>query len=141
MATLARAASDAGGKVVGVCLRQFVDLGIQDDAADELDVVESLGDRKDRMIVRSDAFLVLPGGYGTLDELVEVISQRQLGLHQKPLVLVNHGGFFTPLLSFFELLHHHRLAYASTLGAYEVADDVAAAETTLLHALTPDPAA
>ena len=139
MGTLAAAAREAGGRVVGVCLQQFVDLGIHDVDADELDVVSSLGERKDEMIRRSDAFLTLPGGYGTLDEMVEVISQRQLGMHGKPLVLLDHGGFFTPLLAFFELLHAHRFAYPSTHGAYQVAETPDAAETALLHALTPDP--
>jgi uncharacterized protein (TIGR00730 family) len=139
MGTLAEAARDGGGRVVGVCLRQFVDLGIHDTAADELDVVDSLGRRKDEMIRRSDAFVCLPGGYGTLDEAVEVISQRQLGYHDKPLVLLDHDGFFTPLLGFFELLQAQRFAPPRMRGAYEVADTAEGAVTTIARLLAPPP--
>ena len=139
MGTLARAARDAGAGVVGVPLQQFVDLGIHDTEADELVATETLGLRKDAMLARSDAFIALPGGFGTLDEVVEVISQRQLGMHHKPLVLVDHGGFFQPLLAFFELLRAEGLAYDSTLGSYEAVETVPTAVRTLVHHLADAP--
>lgn len=135
MRSLASAARVAGGEVVGVCLEAFVDLGIHDTEADELLVVNSLGERKEVMIHRSDAFVVLPGGFGTLDEFVEVVSQRQLRIHEKPCVLVDHGGYYMPLLAFFELMRSLDFAYESTLGAYQVAEDVPSAVTMLRHAL------
>lgn len=135
MGTLATAVRAAGGRVLGVPLRRFVDLGIHDTDADELVATETLGLRKDTMLARSDAFVALPGGFGTLDELVEVISQRQLGMHAKPMVLVDHGGFFQPLLAFFELLRAERLAYANTVGSYEAVPSVETAVTTLVHHL------
>ena len=135
MGTLARAARAAGAGVVGVPLQQFVDLGIHDTDADELVATQTLGLRKDAMLARADAFVGLPGGFGTLDEVVEVISQRQLRMHHKPLVLVDHGGFFQPLLAFFELLRAEGLAYDSTLGAYEAVDTVETATRTLVHHL------
>lgn len=133
MGTLARAVRDAGGAIIGVPLRQFIDLGIHDTDADELVATETLGLRKDAMLARSDAFVALPGGFGTLDEVVEVISQRQLRMHHKPLVLVDHAGFFTPLLAFFELLRAERMAYDSTDGAYEAVETIDTAMTTLVH--------
>lgn len=133
MGTLARAARGAGAGVVGIPLKQFVDLGIHDTDADELVATETLGLRKDAMLSRSDAFIALPGGFGTLDEVVEVISQRQLRMHHKPLVMVDHGGFFQPLLAFFELLRAEGLAYDSTLGAYQAVSTVDTAVTTLVH--------
>jgi uncharacterized protein (TIGR00730 family) len=135
MASLADAARGSGGRVVGVCLRAFVDLGIHDTAADELVVADTLGERKDVMIRRAAAFLALPGGFGTLDEVLEVISQRQLGLHAKPLVVLDHAGLFTPLLAQFELLRRERFTYAATQGAYEVAERPDAAMTMLRHLL------
>ncbi len=133
MGTLAEAVRDAGAAVVGVPLASFVDLGIHDTQADELVVADTLGQRKDIMLERCDAFIALPGGFGTLDELVEVISQRQLRMHANPLMLVDHRGFYAPLLAFFELLRAERLAYGNTLGAYEAVDTVATAITTLVH--------
>lgn len=133
MGTLARAARAAGAGVIGVPLQRFVDLGIHDQDADELVPTATLGVRKDVMLARSDAFVALPGGFGTLDEVVEVISQRQLGMHTDPLVLVDHHGFFQPLLAFFELLRAQRLAYPNTLGAYDAVPSVETAVTTLVH--------
>lgn len=139
MGTLARAARQSGAGVVGVPLNQFVDIGIHDLDADELVVTETLGLRKDAMLSRSDAFVGLPGGFGTLDEVVEVISQRQLRMHDKPLVLVDHAGFFQPLLAFFELLRAQGLAYESTIGAYQAVDTVDTAVTTLVHHFADTP--
>lgn len=133
MGTLAVAARTAGAGVVGVPLDQFIDLGIQDTDADELIATDTLGRRKDVMLSRSDAFVALPGGFGTLDEVVEVISQRQLGMHAKPLVLVDHGGFFAPLLAFFELLRSQGLAYDNTVGAYQAVETVDTAVLTLVR--------
>lgn len=133
MGTLAVAAREAGAGVIGVPLDVFVDRGIHDLDADELIATDTLGRRKDVMLSRSDAFVALPGGFGTLDEVVEVISQRQLGMHDKALVLVDHRGFFAPLLAFFELLRSQRLAYDSTVGAYQVVETAEAAVTTLVH--------
>ena len=119
----------AGKPVVQVPVKRGID------EADELVATETLGLRKDAMLARSDAFVALPGGFGTLDELVEVISQRQLGMHAKPMVLVDHGGFFQPLLAFFELLRAERLAYDNTVGSYEAVPSVETAVTTLVHHL------
>lgn len=133
MGTLAGAARAAGAGVIGVPLDQFIDLGIHDTDADELIATDTLGRRKDVMLSRSDAFVALPGGFGTLDEIVEVISQRQLGMHARPLVLVDHGGFFGPLLAFFELLRSQGLAYEATIGAYEAVETVDTAVLTLVR--------
>lgn len=135
MGTLAEAARDAGARVIGVPLQVFIDRGIHDRDADELLATSTLGQRKDVMLERSDAFVALPGGFGTLDEIVEVISQRQLMMHAKPLLLVDHRGFFLPLLAFFETLYAHGMAYPSTQGAWQAVDTVEVAVTTLVHHL------
>jgi cytokinin riboside 5'-monophosphate phosphoribohydrolase len=71
---------------------------IPDGSAGELVVADTLGNRKAEMVARADAFVVLPGGYGTLEELAEVLALRQLGRHTRPIVLVNAGNFWQPFL-------------------------------------------
>ncbi|MGF1609772.1 MAG: TIGR00730 family Rossman fold protein [Kiloniellales bacterium] len=99
MGVLADAALAAGGAVVGIipALLQSREVGHQ--AITRLEVVDSMHSRKLRMAALSDAFCTLPGGLGTLDETFEIITWRQLGLHDKPIAIVNLGGFWDPLLS------------------------------------------
>ena len=105
MGTLGRAALDAGGRVRGVILEQFVAMGIGLEGCTELEVLLDLRPRKARMEELADAFLALPGGLGTLEELSEVLVRKQIGCHAKPVVIVSPGGFFDPLLQFFRRAH------------------------------------
>jgi uncharacterized protein (TIGR00730 family) len=98
MAKLADAARNAGGKVIGVTPRLFVDKGFGDDKCDELIVTENLRDRKAMMEKRGDAFVALPGGLGTFEEIFDIVVHRQLGFHTKPIVLLNIDGYYDPLL-------------------------------------------
>lgn len=97
MGTLARAALDAGGEVIGVEPRFFVDDGYELSGLTELIVVETVRERKGIMLEKGDAFVALPGGTGTLDEIVEVLSLRTLGKHEKPVFLLNLNGYYEPL--------------------------------------------
>ncbi len=97
MGVVADAALAAGGKVVGLIPERLLKREVGHREISELIVTESMFDRKEQMIERSDAFAVLPGGMGTLDELFEVLTLRQLGYHQKPIVLINTDGFWNPL--------------------------------------------
>ncbi|WP_448586755.1 LOG family protein [Thermaurantiacus sp.] len=99
MGELARAARAAGGRVEGVIPRFLLDLEVAEPQVSELIVVETLHLRKAEMFARADAVLALPGGIGTLDEVVELLSWRMLGLHAKPLLLLGDGGFWQPLLA------------------------------------------
>jgi uncharacterized protein (TIGR00730 family) len=99
MGALAIGARDAGGHTLGVIPQSLVDLEVADHDADELVVTDGMAARKIVMIDRADAFLVLPGGLGTLDELFEVWTTATLGLHSKPIVLLDEDGFFTGLLA------------------------------------------
>jgi len=99
MGTLATGARAAGGHTFGVIPQSLVDLEVADVEADELVVTDGMSARKTIMMDRADAFLVLPGGLGTLDELFEVWTTATLGLHAKPIVLLDQEGFFTGLLS------------------------------------------
>ncbi len=90
----------AGGKVVGVMPQRLVDREVAHAGLTELHVVDSMHTRKALMAERSDAFIALPGGFGTYDELFEILTWAQIGLHTKPIGLLNVGGFYTPLLTF-----------------------------------------
>ena len=97
MGLVANAALKAGGKVVGIIPRFLLQREAGHPALTETVVVETMHERKLAMFERSDAFVVLPGGIGTLEELFEVLSWRTLGLHTKPIVIVDQGGYWQPL--------------------------------------------
>jgi hypothetical protein len=97
MGETARAARDAGAPVIGILPAFLRHLEPPIKSAEELIVVPDLFQRKDRMIALADAFVVLPGGMGTMDEFFEVVTAAQLGRHEKPVVLVNIAGYFAPL--------------------------------------------
>jgi uncharacterized protein (TIGR00730 family) len=105
MGMLADAALAAGGEVIGVIPRTMIAEERAHRRLTELIAVDSMHERKMRMAELSDAFAALPGGIGTLEEVVEVFTWLQLGLHLKPVGLLNTGGFYEPLLS---LLAHMR---------------------------------
>jgi uncharacterized protein (TIGR00730 family) len=97
MGAVARAARAGGARTIGVIPQVLVDIEIADTESDELIVTGDMRERKGIMDARADAFLVLPGGIGTLEELFEIWTSRVIGLHSKPLVLLDPWGLFTPL--------------------------------------------
>jgi uncharacterized protein (TIGR00730 family) len=99
MGALAHAARAAGGKVVGITPQLLVDNGIADEKRDELIVTPTMRERKALLESRGDAFVTLPGGLGTLEEIFEVLVAKSLGYHAKPIVLLNIAGFYDPLLA------------------------------------------
>ncbi|HEV2292927.1 MAG TPA: TIGR00730 family Rossman fold protein [Tepidisphaeraceae bacterium] len=99
MGALADACRAAGGQVVGVTPRLFIDKGVDDKSCHELVVTDCMRSRKAAMEQRGDAFIALPGGLGTLEEIFEIIVGKQLGYHRKPIVLLNVDGYFDPLLT------------------------------------------
>ncbi|OGX82492.1 TIGR00730 family Rossman fold protein [Hymenobacter coccineus] len=98
MGTIADAVLAAGGKVVGVIPGFLDDKELAHKGCTELHVVETMHERKLLMADRADAFIAMPGGYGTLEELFEVLTWGQLGLHQKPVGLLNVAGYYDHLL-------------------------------------------
>ncbi len=102
MGALAEAALAAGGEVVGIMPRHLVDREVAHANLTELIVVNSMHERKAFLAEMSDGFLAMPGGLGTMEELFEIWTWGQLGLHRKPYGLFEVNGFFTPLLSFLD---------------------------------------
>jgi uncharacterized protein (TIGR00730 family) len=103
MGVLADTALEAGGEVTGVIPKFLDDREIAHKGVTDLRVVDTMHERKMLMADLSDAFLVLPGGIGTLEEVVEMLSWSQLGLHRKPIALLDVDGFYRPLIT---LLDH-----------------------------------
>ena len=103
MGVAANAALDADGEVTGVIPRHIMAAEVGHTSLTELIVVDTMHQRKHKMFELSDGFVVLPGGIGTLDETIEILSWRSLDLHEKPTVLVNIDGFWDPLI---DLLEH-----------------------------------
>jgi hypothetical protein len=101
MGQLADAAIDKGGKVIGVIPRSLMDKEVGHARVSELIVVETMHERKERMYDLSDAFISLPGGFGTLDEFHEILTWSQLGFHSKPIAILNIKGYYDNLLKQF----------------------------------------
>ncbi len=99
MGVVADAALAAGGEVVGIIPQRLVDAEVAHRGLTSLEVVESMHERKARMAELSDAFIALPGGFGTLDELFEILTWAQLGLHGKPCGLLDVDSYFAPLVA------------------------------------------
>ena len=102
MGVLADAAIDKGGAVIGVIPRMLVEREIAHQGLTELRVVGSMHERKALMADLSDAFIAMPGGYGTLDEFCEILTWTQLGLQRKPIGILNVDGYFDRLLDLFD---------------------------------------
>lgn len=102
MGVLADAAVEAGADVVGIIPEPLVEREVAHRGLAALHVVPSMHARKARMFAEADAFVVLPGGFGTLEETFEILTGEQIGLHAKPLCLVDVAGFWQPLLAFLD---------------------------------------
>jgi uncharacterized protein (TIGR00730 family) len=122
MGEVARAVHAGGGHVFGAIPRSLVDRELAYGPADELFVTETLRERKAAMDARADAFIALPGGFGTLEELLEVLTLRQLGLHDRPIVLLNVSGYWDPFLAMARSLLDQGFASRGEGELFEVAD-------------------
>jgi uncharacterized protein (TIGR00730 family) len=107
MGVVADATLAAGGRVVGVIPNTLVEREVANFECTELHVVDNMHQRKHMMAERADAFLALPGGIGTFEELFEVWTWKQLGYHDKPLGLLNTDGYYDPLLDFLQSSVRH----------------------------------
>jgi uncharacterized protein (TIGR00730 family) len=120
MGVLADAALAGGGRVTGVIPRHLHDREVAHPGVGNMIVVASMHERKQRMFELADAFAVLPGGLGTLDETIEMLTWRQLGLHGKPVIVADVGAYWKPLLGLFEHAIAQGFAAVSSREFYRV---------------------
>ena len=123
MGALADGALAAGGRVVGVIPQALMDREVGHGGLTELHVVQTMHERKQLMAERADAFVALPGGIGTLEELYEVWSWQQLGYHDKPVALLNVAGYYDALLEFMRVSHERGFVSTPQFHALLVDDD------------------
>lgn len=122
MGKLARTVKENGGKVIGIIPKIFADKNIVFREADEMIITETMRERKRIMDEKSDAFIALPGGFGTLDELIEILSLKQLHCHNKAVVILDINGYYTHLIAQFEKSYEMMFAKEEYRGLYFVTD-------------------
>lgn len=138
MGAVADGALQNGGQVVGVMPRQFYTPVLVHNQLSRVEVVDDMHERKARMAKLSDAFLVLPGGYGTFEEFFEVLTWAQIGLHRKPIGLLNVQDYFEPLVALIQHARKNGFIYEEHVDLFRLA---ATPETLLaaMRAYAPPP--
>ena len=124
MGTVARAALEAGARVTGVIPRFLEEREVMLHQVDDLIITEDMHERKRRMFEEADAFVALPGGIGTLEELVEMMTWAQLGRHCKPVLLAYIGGFWGPLTELLDHMIDEGFITDETMVRYLITEDV-----------------
>ena len=124
MGTVANSVLKNNGKVTGVFPRSLKNIESEHASLTEIIMVESMHERKRIMFERSDAIVVLPGGFGTMDEMFEIITWKQLEFHTKPIVIFNHLGYWDPLVALMENIINKGFARQETRDLYRVVDSV-----------------
>ncbi|UHQ19136.1 TIGR00730 family Rossman fold protein [Lysobacter sp. KIS68-7] len=124
MGIVADAALAAGGEVIGVIPEQLVGWEVAHRGLTRLDIVSNMHERKARMFDLSDAFVALPGGFGTLDEMFEMLTWRQLGLGDKPCAFLDVDGFYAPLIAMMDRMVEERFLHADQRNDLWHGDDL-----------------
>jgi uncharacterized protein (TIGR00730 family) len=137
MGSLADAVLAGGGEVVGIIPGHLDKVEVGHRGATQLRVVDSMHERKHLMFEMSDAFAVLPGGFGTLDETFEILTWRKLGLHDKPVMLVDIAGFWRPLLALIDHVIGQGFAAAADRRLYQVVSSIPELLSALAEAPLP----
>ena len=139
MAAVAEGAREGGGKVTGITPQLMVDKGLADPLVDELVVTNDMRDRKGLLEIRGDAFVALPGGLGTYEEVFEIMVGRQLGYHDKPIVLLNIADYYRPMLEMVEHGIQHKFIKNAARDLFFVAPTVEEAIAHLKKDVTRTP--
>jgi uncharacterized protein (TIGR00730 family) len=126
MGIVADSALQAGAQVIGIIPQRLLDREVGKRGVNELVVTRTMYERKQFMVERSDAFVVLPGGLGTLDELLEVITLRQLGYHDCPIIIVDIGGYWAPCIALLDRVIATGFADATARKLYSIEKTVEA---------------
>ncbi|HEX4341203.1 MAG TPA: TIGR00730 family Rossman fold protein [Polyangiaceae bacterium] len=132
MGLLADSVLENGGTVIGVIPERLVELEVAHRGLTEQHVVKTMHERKALMAAHADAFLALPGGFGTLEEFMEVLTWAQLGYHDKPLGMLNISGYYDGLLSWIGFAERQGLVSSTNTGRIRVSTNVAEALAQLL---------
>ena len=127
MGVLSETIHNSGGRIIGVIPRRLKYLGYGYKNTDELIVTDGMRERKAIMEERADAFIGLPGGFGTLEEMIEIITLKQLAMHEKPIVILNVNNFYNGLLMQFERGYEERFISEKCRRLYHVTDSVSEA--------------
>ncbi|MCA8965987.1 MAG: TIGR00730 family Rossman fold protein [Planctomycetes bacterium] len=141
MGAVSRGARAAGGRTIGVILQQFVDKNVHCEQAHSMQTVHDMRSRKRGLDESGDAYVALPGGLGTLEELLEILSFKQLGLHDKPVVVLDALGYWGPLLAMLEKGFAEGFIQPHFRGIYEVAATAEEAVERIAQATRRRPAA
>lgn len=136
MGRVANATQAAGGKTFGVIPTHLLDWEVGKRDLDTFIITETMHERKKVMIMNANAIVILPGGAGSLDELFEALTWRQLSLHSKPIFVLNTDNFWAPLIDLIDHFITEGFADPSLLDFIQVVDDVAALEADLAAALS-----
>ena len=134
MGVLADAVLENGGEIIGVIPDRLMDMEVAHEGITELRVVRTMHERKALMAELSDGFVALPGGLGTLEETMEMLTWLQLGYHDKPVGLLNIRGYYDPLLAFFRHMNEEGFISEKILDSFTVDD---APESLVGSMLTP----
>ncbi|MBZ0152557.1 MAG: TIGR00730 family Rossman fold protein, partial [Planctomycetes bacterium] len=134
MGAVSRGARAAGGRTIGVILQQFVDKNVHCEQATEMATVHDMRSRKRGLDESGDAYVALPGGLGTLEELLEILSFKQLGLHRRPVVVLDALGYWQPLLQMLDKGFAEGFIQPQFRGLYVVAADADAAVRCIAEA-------
>ncbi|MGB7970758.1 MAG: TIGR00730 family Rossman fold protein [Candidatus Deferrimicrobiaceae bacterium] len=137
MGILADRVLGGGGNVIGVIPEFLRTEELAHEGLTEMIVTQTMHERKIEMGRRADAFAVLPGGFGTMDEFFEILTWRQLGLHAKPIIVANTGGWFDPILSYFRHAENLRMVSRENLALVEVVSAGEKIVETLLRRQDP----
>ncbi len=132
MGEAAKACKTNGGRVVGVTTEKLDALEGLSEHCDEAEIVAAMPERRSRMMELADAFVILPGGLGTYEEFFEVLVGRQLGDHDKPIVIVNYGSYFDPMIAMIDHGIEHNFIRPAIRDALVVVDDAADALPALI---------
>lgn len=134
MGLVADSALASGSKVVGIIPQHIQAREIEHTDLTELHVVDSMHIRKQMMVDRGDAFVILAGGLGTLDEFFEILTWKQLGLHDKPVVMVNINGYWTKMIEAIRFIAQEKFMRDEDLTMFQVVDTVAEVPAALTNA-------
>ncbi len=138
MGIVAKEMKKLNRKVIGILPRMIMDYGLVFEDLDQMILTDSMYDRKKKMAEYSDAYIILPGGFGTLDELTEVLVQKSLEIEKKPIIIINTNHFYDILLNFFQKIVDENLANREFLELYKVVNNINEAIEYLIQNIDKD---